>query len=196
LKAQNGVRAMLSRYGRPAFHLPDLLPFSLILIIGLMMANAVEWRASAKAMPLAVGSFGLIILLVSFANQIFSGSKKVADGDGNAQEAQAGQKIHMDIVADTDEIPTRQVIQRALIFLAWLVGFALSMWCIGLLPTIPIFLMGYMRLEGRERWKYVLPQAVGITLFVYFVFDQLLKIPWPPTLIGTIIPALKMIPSV
>lgn len=196
LKAQNGVKGMLTRYGRPAFHLPDLLPLSLILIIGLMMANAVEWRASAKVMPLAVGSFGLVILLFSFANQIFSGSKKVADGDGEAPEAQPGQKIHMDIVADTDEIPTRQVIQRALVFLAWLVGFALSMWCIGLIPTIPIFLMGYMRLEGRERWKYVLPQAVGITLFVYFVFDQLLKIPWPPTLIGTIIPALKMIPSV
>jgi len=28
------------------------------------------------------------------------------------------------------------------------------------------------------------------------VFDQLLAIPWPPTLLGTLLPAFKIIPSV
>ena len=48
-----------------------------------------------------------------------------------------------------------------------------------------------MRLENREPWKLVIPQAIGLTLFIYIVFDQLLTIPWPPTVLGGLIPALK-----
>jgi len=53
-----------------------------------------------------------------------------------------------------------------------------------------------MRLEGRERWTLVLPQAICLTLFIYIVFDQLLSIPWPQTLLGNLLPAAKIIPSV
>jgi hypothetical protein len=53
-----------------------------------------------------------------------------------------------------------------------------------------------MRIENREPWKLVLPQAILLTIFIYVVFDRLLTIPWPSTLIGTWIPALKFIPSV
>ena len=53
-----------------------------------------------------------------------------------------------------------------------------------------------MRLEGKKPWKITLPMAFCVTLLVYSVFDQLLTIPWPPTLLGDIFPAAKMIPSV
>jgi hypothetical protein len=53
-----------------------------------------------------------------------------------------------------------------------------------------------MRLEGREPWRLVWPQAISLTLFIYVVFDQLLAIPWPQTLLGLAFPALKaLIPS-
>ena len=72
----------------------------------------------------------------------------------------------------------------------------ISMAVVGLIPTIPLFVIAYMRMENTEPWKLVLPQAVGLTLFVYVVFDQLLTIPWPPTLLGNLLPILKAIPSV
>jgi hypothetical protein len=73
----------------------------------------------------------------------------------------------------------------------------ISMACIGLIPTVPIFVVAYMRLEGPERWTLVWPQAVSLTLFIYIVFDQLLAIPWPQTLLGIAFPALKgLVPSV
>ena len=54
-----------------------------------------------------------------------------------------------------------------------------------------------MRLDGSERWGLVLPQAICLTVFIYVVFDWLLAIPWPQTLLGTAFPALKaFIPSV
>jgi hypothetical protein len=53
-----------------------------------------------------------------------------------------------------------------------------------------------MRLEGRERWKLVIPFAVIMTLFIYTLFDRLLAVPWPPTVLGDIFPAWRgVIPS-
>ena len=75
----------------------------------------------------------------------------------------------------------RLILRRAAVFFGWLIAFMISMACIGLIPTVPIFVIGYMRLEGRERWRLVLPQAISLTLFIYIVFDQLLSVPWPAT---------------
>ena len=64
-----------------------------------------------------------------------------------------------------------------------------------MIPTAVVFIIAYMRLENREPWRLVLPQAIGITIFMYVVFDRFLAIPWPATLLGKLIPALKFIPS-
>jgi hypothetical protein len=54
-----------------------------------------------------------------------------------------------------------------------------------------------MRLEAREPWYLVLPYAVVMCLFIYVLFDQLLAIPWPPSLLGDYFPDLRgLIPSV
>jgi hypothetical protein len=113
-----------------------------------------------------------------------------------AEPTAESQKIHMDIVADTGELPSRVILHRAAVFFGWLIAFMVSMAVIGLLPTVPLFVVAYMRLENREPWRLVVPQAIGLTLFIYVVFDQLLAIPWPPALIGQLLPALKAIPSV
>jgi hypothetical protein len=75
-------------------------------------------------------------------------------------------------------------------------GFAACMALIGLIPTVPVFIIAFMRVEGREPWKIVIPMAASVVLLIYVVFDQLLAIPWPPTLAGMLFPALKIIPSV
>jgi len=67
---------------------------------------------------------------------------------------------------------------------------------IGLIPTVPVFIIAYMRLEGGEKYRHALMMAVIMVTLIYVVFDQLLAIPWPPTLLGEWFPAFKMIPSV
>jgi hypothetical protein len=37
--------------------------------------------------------------------------------------------------------------------------------------------------------------AATMTLFIYGLFDRLLAIPWPPSLLGTALPVLKAIPG-
>ena len=83
-----------------------------------------------------------------------------------------------------------------MIFFGYLLGFMTSMSIIGLIPTVGLFVVLFMRIEGKERWSLVIPYAVIMVLFIYFAFDQFMAIPWPQTLIGTTFPALKFIPSV
>jgi hypothetical protein len=67
---------------------------------------------------------------------------------------------------------------------------------IGLIPTVPIFVIAYMRLEGPEKWRHAIIMALVMMTMIYVVFDQLLTIPWPQTLLGTYIPWFHIIPSV
>lgn len=41
-----------------------------------------------------------------------------------------------------------------------------------------------------------MPMAAATTLFIYGLFDRVLAIPWPQTLLGMALPALKAIPGV
>ena len=102
----------------------------------------------------------------------------------------------MDIASQIAHLPTATKFLRGATFFGWLSAFLASMATIGLIPTVPIFMVAYMRIEGRERWKLVLPLATAMTLFIYGLFDRLLAIPWPPSLIGAALPMLKAIPSV
>ena len=149
-------------------------------------------------MPLIVGGLALTFTIVSLLNEMFRDPQHMIDiSIAAAAEKGIEKKIHMDIDSGTDDMDDKLVLQRAAIFFGWLLAFMASMWLIGLIPTVPIFVVALMRLEGNEPWKLVIPQAVGLTVFIYVVFDQLLTIPWPPTLLGTWFPALKtLIPSI
>ena len=105
-------------------------------------------------------------------------------------------KIHMDIASNIGHLSTETILFRGAMFFAWMLAFMGSMALIGLIPTVPIFIIAYMRVEGREPWLLTLGMAVCTSVFIWVLFDWLLTIPWPPSLLGDVFPQLKWIPSV
>jgi hypothetical protein len=102
-----------------------------------------------------VGLGAIISCSLSLANDIFS----VRHGEsemGLAEKAKAvvTQKIHMDIVSKTAHLPGSIILVRGFLFFGWMVAFLCSMAVIGLIPTVPIFVIAYMRLEGPEKWRH------------------------------------------
>ncbi len=85
---------------------------------------------------------------------------------------------------------------RAGWFFGYLIGFMAVMAVIGLIPTVAVFVVFFMRWEARERWTLVIPYAAALVLFIWFTFDYVMSVPWPPTLLGQWYPAFKAIPSV
>jgi hypothetical protein len=160
-----------------------------------MLYQSLGWSFEARIIPSIVGTGAVLFGGLSLANDMF----RRAPGEGGlADKAKAviSEKIHMDIASKTAHLPGDIILIRGFIFFGWMVAFLGSMSLIGLIPTVPIFIIAYMRLEGGEKYRHALIMAAVMLTLIYVVFDQLLAIPWPPSLLGDWFPALKMIPSV
>jgi TctA family transporter len=197
IREHHGLKAMLSNFGMPRLTTDNLFPAALIAIFVFMLLQSVQWSFEAKIIPTIVGVIALITCSVSLANDIFSKQHGVGVvGLADKAKAVVSEKIHMDIASKTGHLAGHVILIRGFIFFGWMVGFLGSMATIGLLPTVPIFVIAYMRLEGGEKYRHCIIMAGIMVTLIYGVFDQLLSLPWPPTYLGDWFPAFKMIPSV
>jgi len=195
IRSHGGLKKMFSQWGHPLFATGNLFPAALLILFIVMLSQSLDWPFAARIVPTIVGVGAILFCSLSLANDVFG----VHEPGGAATAASAGKrpkKIHMDIVSKTSHLPGLTILSRGATFFGWMAGFMLLMWLIGLIPAVPIFILSYMRFEGRESWKIVIPMASTLVLLIYVVFDQLLAIPWPPTLLGTLFPILHAIPSV
>lgn len=197
VKAHGGLKGMLSDFHAPQFSFMNIFPVFMIGLVGVMLLEAAQWNFSAKIVPMIVGVGALLFCALSLANDVFKGRIHEERSKERAAAGIAEEKIHMDIGSNIEHLPPRTIFARGMLFFGWLVCFLIGMAVIGIIPTVPIFVISFMRIEGKEPWRIVLPMAFCIAGLVYGLFDQLLTIPWPPTLLGTVIPSLKgVIPSV
>jgi TctA family transporter len=192
LRKKRKVHGMSLSFAPPKVRGRQVFPALLLGLFGVMMWQAQGWDWQAKIVPVIVCSAALIFGVLSLLADIFGAQPTVA----SAGEVGGQGKMHMDVVADLAHVSTRAILARAGMFFGWMIGFLGSMALIGLIPTVPIFIIGYMRLEGREKWRIVLPMAIVMTALIYVVFDRLLSIPWPVTVLGTVFPGLAWLPSV
>ncbi|MGE3711197.1 MAG: tripartite tricarboxylate transporter permease, partial [Hyphomicrobiaceae bacterium] len=188
-------RGISGLYGPPEVQWGDLFHVVFIGAVSVMLWDASTWNFKAAIVPSIVGTVAIVVAALSLFHNIFS--RKTEAASIAAGKRAADTTVHMDLESDIGHLDTKTILIRATLFFGWMIAFVLSMATIGLIPTIPVFVIAFMRFEGREPWKLVLPQAVFLMLFVWLLFDQMLTIPWPPTLLGEFFPELKgVIPSV
>ncbi|HUB97461.1 MAG TPA: tripartite tricarboxylate transporter permease [Stellaceae bacterium] len=185
---RGGARAVLPRLGEARPSPRMLFPLALVALFAAMLSQALSWETAAKIVPLIVSGGAILFGLLACANEAWPRPKE--------EPAGGRQTIHMDIASHVAHLPAGVLLLRGGLFFGWIGAFLAAMAAIGLIPTVPVFIIAFMRLEGRERWPVTLALAGVMTLFIYGLFDQLLAIPWPPSLLGTLVPALKSIPSV
>jgi hypothetical protein len=200
LRGHGGLRGLSTGLRRPQYRPGNLFPVFLLCLMGVMVSQATRWNFDARVGPLAVGSAGLIFCLFSLLNELCrvqaAKAPELGAAIGGGVDGALASKIHMDIPSAIAHLPARTILFRGGIFFGWMLGFMGAMSLIGLIPTVPVFVIGYMRLEGRERWSLVLPFAIFMALFIYVLFDLLLAVPWPPTVLGEMFPTMKdFIPS-
>jgi hypothetical protein len=156
------------RIGTPHFSVEQLFHVVILVILGYMVIEARGWQPASRTVPMTVGTLGIFFTGFSLLSSLFLREGEAATQSGS---------IHMDLASDTAHLPVRTVLLRSAIFFGWLVALMVSMAVIGFMPSVPLFVIAFMRFENREPWKLVLPQAIGLTLFLYYVFDKALGIP-------------------
>jgi hypothetical protein len=185
---------------------------------------ALSWDFSAKIVPLVVGTVALLAAGFSLFNDLCRkpepavgslaeqamaeveqqiSSSAAADAAVNAgpggitanAAAVADQKIHMDLTSETAHLPVELIIKRAARFFGYLLVFMGVMSVIGLIPTVCVLVVFFMRYENSERWKLIIIYASVLVIMITFIFEHIMHIPWPPTFLGQWFPVLMMIPS-
>ncbi len=173
----------------PRLKLSDLPHVVLLAVIAAMLVETTTFRDwVSQVAPYTVGGIAFVLVAVSLANRVLRRPEEEArDADG---------PVHMDLVADDAGLTRRQSLLRAATFFGWIIAFMASMWLIGFLPTVPLFVLAFMWFENREPLPLRLKMAAGVTLFLWAVFDWALHIRWPDTVLGALVPTLQAIPSV
>ena len=188
LRGQGGIRGLVSEFHKPIFRPAQLFPAVLLGAFVVLLISASDWNESAKIVPTIVGAGAITFCAASLLNDLFKGRTHARRAIVRAAAGVGDEKIHMDIVSQVSHLPARTILWRGGIFFGWLVAFLCSMALVGIIPTVPLFIVALMRIEGGEPWRITLPMAFCMTLLVWGLFDQLLAIPWPPSLLGDLVP--------
>jgi TctA family transporter len=163
------------------------------------------WEFGARLVPTVVSLAGALFT----AGEIYTGlfiaptaPATVSEGDsteaaslpsvGDAFKA-AEEDVHFDIQADYGDLSVREIFTRAANYFGWLLGFFAVAYVVGLLPSMFIFMVGYIRFEGRESWKLTLYIAVPMWIGSYLLFHKVLLVIWPQSVLGNLFPVLRTI---
>ncbi|MGH6767993.1 MAG: tripartite tricarboxylate transporter permease [Xanthobacteraceae bacterium] len=160
------------------------------------VAPAADGGLRAEPAIGAVTPGGMALAMESAGSGPSAAAAPAEQSLASIQQASQRERMHMDLESDTMHLPVRTIALRAARFFAYLIGFMGVMAIIGLVPTVGLFVIFFMRYENQERWTVVLPYAITLMFAISFVFDYIMSIPWPPTLIAQWFPALKMLPSI
>src|SRR5262249_22240187 len=188
IRIHGGAKKMLTSFQGPRFHPSQLFTIFVITVLGAACYMALSWDFSAKIVPLVIGTVALIASGVSLFNDMCrkpeAGMESLvdqtmheverqiaaSDSSGGAAAAAADQKIHMDLTSETGHLPLNVIVTRAARFFGYLLVFMGIMAVIGLIPTIGLFVVFFMRYENSERWPLIITYATVLVIAVTFVF--------------------------
>lgn len=182
---RRGGLARLKPSGKVDFKLEDLTYLFFIGVGIYMLVTAQGWVFLARVGPTVVASILIVAGTLSLMNKVF-----VAPPPAGATQAGG---IHMDVASSNDErLANRTVLLRAARFFGWFLAFLACMGLIGMIPTVPLMIVAFMRVEGRESWRLSLILALCVTALLYGIFQQIIHIPWPSSLLGQWFPMLAV----
>lgn len=182
---RSGGLARIKPSGKVAFKLADLTYLFFIGIGIYMLVSAQGWLFLARVGPTVVASILVIAGTLSLANKVFVAPLPVDGAHGGG--------IHMDVASSNNaRLTNRTVLLRAGRFFGWFLAFLACMGLIGMIPTVPLIIVAFMRVEGRESWRLSLIVALCVTTLLYVIFEQIIHIPWPSSLLGQYFPMLAV----
>lgn len=171
-----------------------------VFVIALIVSS--EWEFGAKLVPQIIGWAALLFLGWHLLSALFVAPAAISleqEAEASArmglgaegQSAAGVSDVHFDIQADYGDLDTATIARRAAIYFGWCLFFFVAASIVGLLPAMFLFLVGYIRFEGKESWFLTLTISACTWLFSYFLFHHILIIPWPQTVIGDFFPGMR-----
>ena len=139
------------------------LAIAIAALSGWGVFSALAWPWKAKLFPLVIGIPLLCLALAEILWVIFGSSAGAKAADFKL----------------TQDQPPEVARQRTLVAATWIGGFFALIVLLGFQIAVPLLVLAYLRLQGKETWLFSSAFALVIWAAFYGLFDQLLHLPFP-----------------
>jgi uncharacterized membrane protein YfcA len=132
-----------------------------IIAVAIALYASRNWNSTTALFPQSVGFPILALLVFILVVDIRRGRRQKGE-------------------TEADEDREFSVKNRAMtLYLGWLVGFAVLVWAIGMVYSIPVYMLSYMTIQGKYSWRKSGIYAVAATAFVFLLFQYAFRVSWP-----------------
>lgn len=145
--------------------------FTLVILLILVWASvtAWDWPFQARLFPLAISISSLALGLLGLGLDLFMAPK---------QPAAKEERQIIDMPSWEQSVPPHLARRRVGNIFGWMLGFYFSIWFVGFIISVPLFIWLYLIVQGRERWWTSLIYAALAQTFLLGLFHYILHIPW------------------
>lgn len=167
-----------------------VMNFVMLAIFVAMVGIASQYPPQARFMPFVVGIPAIILCLVQIALDIRAARRttvEVVDSRSELEKAQqevsrmTGRQVEFDVAKEQlptveAEAPPADMVRRECILWGYFLGFIGGILVIGFWPSIPVFLVSFLRLIAKVSWLKALLGGILGTIVLYFGVTKGLRI--------------------
>lgn len=147
------------------------------VLITSAVATAWQWPFATGLFPLTIGIPVMFVAL----------GQLLKDVVGRRSEAGEGPKERIRDIEVDRSIPTNVVLQRAGAFYLYALGFLALILVVGFKFAVPTFMLVYLRFASHAGWALTMILTGLMAALVLGVFDNILNVPWPDSLLGSLL---------
>lgn len=152
------------------------LAFTIVILLILLWAflAAWDWPSQARLFPLAVCIPTFVLCLFQLGRDLFMEQK----------QATAKEDRWIVDLPSKQGLPLPLVLRRAGNISCWILGLLFSIWFVGFIISIPLFMWSYLIVQGRTKWWVALLYTALAQAFLLGIFHYTLHIHWIEGLIS------------
>ncbi len=150
---------------KPKLNLHFFLALGVAVVAGYALYAAMDWPFRTALFPKMIGVPLLLLALVEMGWSAFG-----------AEKQREGHAVDFELTTDIDPAVARQ---RTLAIIGWVFGFFVLILLVSFPVGVPLFVLLYLKLAGKESWGLALVLTVLSWLLMKGLFDRLLHIPFP-----------------
>lgn len=174
LSSETQAQAEIERHRHHGARFGSAAVFTVVVasLLALALFQSRNFGFRAGLFPWAIGIPTLLLALVQLGKDTLGREKP--------KGALAAWEVAVSV---SPEVARRRTIS----ILIWTMGFFIAIWLLGFSYSIPVAMLLYLKLAGKEKWPMTIAVTFFTWLFVYGLFERALSIPFPEGLLVTLI---------
>lgn len=150
------------------FGYPTIFTAALIVVMALALWQSRNFGYRAGLFPWAIGIPTFALCFLQLQRDLRGAHRKKEEHPGEEAEV---------------EIAPEVVRKRTLDVIGWTVGFFLAIWLLGFSIAVPLTILLYLKIAGKESWLMTAQVTFFSWLFYWGLFERLLNVPFPEGLL-------------